>query len=374
MSLIRTLIQRYWLHSFGLTVGTLYLLLSIGNLLSGLLRSNVNFREVLFNHLLETPGHLKFIFPVACLVASLLSIEKLKAQGELTAILACGHSHKKILWALSQAALLVGAVQFLLLAYLAPLIKSKRHDLIQNPEAKFRNLKGRGLRASTIGSGQIWYKNDSYFFSFETYDKANPTLLGLTAYLYSIPPGKDYALIERVIRSPKASFDPALGQWMAPQARVVRNLHTPGFPKVEDLENQAIPLLETPDDFREIEADITTLNIVKLFYYIKKLSENGINVSEYAVLFLEKFSLPLTCLVFALLPSVLAFYPNRRTYGLAKILTFILAFSIVYWPLYSYFVQMGMHSKIGPAVACFGIPSVFALGLATTFYRHRRLI
>ena len=164
MSLIRVLIQRTWLQNFALTGITLYLLLTVGNFLSGLLRTNVNFGEVFFNHLLETPGHLKMILPLSCLMASLLCLEKLKASNELTAILASGHGHKKIVSAILQAAALVAIAQFLILSYLAPFIKSKRHSLIQNPEAKFRNLKGRGLRASTIGSGQIWYKNDSYFF------------------------------------------------------------------------------------------------------------------------------------------------------------------------------------------------------------------
>ncbi len=372
MSLIRVLIQRTWLQNFALTGATLYLLLSIGNFLSGLLRTNVNFGEVFFNHLLETPEHLKMILPLSCLMASLLSLEKLKSSNELTAILASGHGHRKIVSAILQSAALVAIFQFLILSYLAPFIKSKRHALIQNPEAKFRNLKGRGLRASTIGSGQIWYKNDSYFFSFETYDKIRSTLLNLTAYLYSVPPGKDYALIERIIRAREATYVAGKG-WIAPKVQVVRNLHTPGFPRPEYAENQLLPLFETPDDFREIEADITTLNVVKLFGYIKKLNENNINVSEYAVLFLEKFSMPLTCLIFALLPSVLIFYPNRRALGLGKIIALIVAFSIVYWPMNSYLVQMGIHSKINPLAACFGIPFIFILLLSFSFYRHRKL-
>ena len=220
--------------------------------------------------------------------------------------------------------------------------------------------------------GRFGTKTTVIFFSFETYDKIRPTLLNLTAYLYSVPPGKDYALIERIIRAREASYVEGTG-WVAPRTQVVRNLHTPGFPRLEHTQNQILPLFETPDDFKEIEADITTLDVVKLFGYIRKLSENNINVSEYSVLFLEKFSMPLTCLIFALLPSILIFYPNRRTLGLGKIITLIVAFSIVYWPVNSYLVQMGTHSKLNPFAACFAIPLIFVMGLSLSFYKHRKL-
>ncbi len=374
MTIIKTLILKEWYKSFSISAVIFYLLLTISNLIAGLLRSSVNSRDVILNHLVETPVYSKLILPISCLIASLFAINKLKNRNELTAILASGYSRKKLIFNIATAASLVFIIQFLALSYIAPFLKSKRHYLIKNSGAKFRNLKSKGLKSSTIGTGHIWYKNNKYFFSFEAYSKIDNSLSNVTAYIYNGFLDKDDILIEKIIRSPKAIFNPERG-WIMKDAKIIKNLNSDGFPQIEYSRDKIsiLPISEKPKDFKQIEADITTLNIVRLFSYIKKLSQNGINVNEYMVLFLEKISIPFTCIIFALLSSISLFYPNRRDAPFAKNFALIFIFTISYWLVDSYFIQLGINSKLNPFIACFGIPIIFSLFLTMVFYKNQRL-
>jgi lipopolysaccharide export system permease protein len=130
---------------------------------------------------------------------------------------------------------------------------------------------------------------------------------------------------------------------------------------------------ETPSDFKQIEADVTTLNVIQLWRYIKKLNASGINTNEYMIMFLDKFSSSIICVVFALIASIAVFNPNRRTSSFGKNVVFILIFTIVYWFVYTYSLELGKSSKIPPIVACFTVPTLFSFFLVFYFLKNRQL-
>ncbi|CAN0327204.1 unnamed protein product, partial [Chrysoparadoxa australica] len=131
---------------------------------------------------------------------------------------------------------------------------------------------------------------------------------------------------------------------------------------------------EQPGDFKEIESDITTLNTPDLYRYIKTLQDGGINVNEYLVMFYEKFSPSVVCIIFSLIAAIGGFTPNRRGSSFGKNIFFVFVFVILYWLINSYFLELGKSSKIDPFLATFGVPFIFALFLAQQFFRHRKLI
>lgn len=368
MNIIRNLVLRDWYRFFGAAVFVLFLLLSAANLISGFLRRNVTPQEVLLNHLIETPTHLKMIFPVSCLVASLFAINKLKNRNELTAIFSCGYSRKKFISNIFIAALSVGLLQFAISAFLDPFTKARRHQVIENSEAKFRNLKSKGLRASTIGSGKIWYKSNDYFFSFSKYDRNAARLIDLSIFYYN-----NQHQISKVHYAPYAEYNQEKKKWIIPTSRVLENLDTIEFPSEMNKENLILDIEEGPNEFNQIEADITTLSVPKLYNYIKKLSERGINVNEYMVMLLDKFSTAIICVLFGLVATIASFNSNKRNNSMGKNLFIIFIFIIVYWLVNSYFLELGKSSKINPYLACFAVPCFFFVFLSTFFYHHRKL-
>jgi len=366
MPILRSLILKEWFRFFLGAFIILVLLITVAELISGFLRSNVTPVEVILNHLLEIPDKFKLIMPVGCLVASLFSINKLKNRNELTAIFASGYSRKRFMTDIAIGACTIAIIQFGISSFLEPYAKSKKDLLIKNGQSKFKNLKSKGLMASTIGSGKMWFKNDRYFFNFSTFDKQKNQLNDVNIFYYN----KDGLLDKRVVLE-SAKF--VGGAWVGLNANIISNLTNSTFPELSFLKNLNIDIEEMPKDFKDIEADITTLNVFSLYKYISKLNEGGINVNEYMVMLLEKFSIALVCIVFGLVAAIGSFQPNRRGNSFGKNLVFVFILVIFYWLINSYFVELGKSSNLNPFIACFIVPVIFSLYLIHYFIKNKQL-
>lgn len=367
MTTLRELILKEWFRFFLGAFIVLVMLISVAELITGFLRSNVTPVEVIFNHLLELPDKMKLIMPVGCLVASLFSINKLKNRNELTAIFAGGYSRKRFMVDITMATLVVSLFQFFISGFVEPYAISKKDFLIEDGQAKFKNLRSKGLMASTIGSGKMWFKSEKYFFSFSTFDKARNRLNEASIFYYD-----ENNYLKNKVLSQYIEFKD--GKWIGKNVVSYTNLENPDFPTIEKKDESVININEDPKDFKEIEADITTLNIFDLSRYIGKLQEGGINVNEYLVILLEKVSISLICTIFGLVAAIGAFRPNRRGNSFGKTLLGVFVFVIIYWLINSYFIELGKSSKLNPYLACFGVPMIFSLFLAVQFVRNRKLI
>lgn len=367
MSVIRNLVLREWFKYFVGAVILLLMLVSVANLISGLLRENVTAKEVFLNYLIELPSTLMQIFPVSSLVASLFSINKLKNRNELTAIFASGFSRRSYIITICEGALIVALIQFSLGAFIQPTFRQWRTKIMAESVSKFGNLKSQGLKASTIGSGRIWFKTDKYFFSFSAYEKESKTLSEVSIYQYD-----DNYKLARKIEAKRAQHLQDK-EWKFFSGREFSNLGNENFPTVKPFMEMQNTINESPTDFKQIEADITILDIRALYNYIDKLTQAGINTNSYQVMFYERISSPIVCIIFALLATTLVFNPNRRSSTFGKNLIFVFVFVLFYWLVNAYVLALGQSSRISAAFACFSVPVLFTLYLAYYFYKHRRL-
>ncbi|WP_127715548.1 LptF/LptG family permease [Halobacteriovorax sp. HLS] len=366
MNIIRKLILKEWFRFFAGAVIALFLLISVANLISGFLRGNVTALEVVINHFIEIPDYLNKIFPVSCLMASLFSINKLKTRSELTAIFAAGYSRKNYIIDLTLASLLVTFIQFATTSFVGPFVKSHRETFIQGSSHKFRNLRSQGLKSSTIGSGKMWYKSDDYFISFTNYDSVKKEIFNVSLYRLSVD-----SYLEEIETINKVSYQNGL--WVSDKQSSLKKLNQKSFPKIENLSKIPVNINETPDDLSQIEADITILNIFNLWQYIKQLQSSGINISEYMVLFYDKFSNSIICIIFTILASVSIFNPNRRSSSFGNNIALVFFFTILYWLIYSYLLELGNNAKLSPLVATFSVPALFTVLLIIIFSKNRKL-
>lgn len=367
MTGLRYLILKEWLRFFFGSVFVLFLILTIANLISGFLRGNVTATEVLINYLIEVPSSFNKIFPISCLIASIFSVNKLKNRNELVAIFASGFSTRDFLEIIASASLGVAIIQFIMAGYIDPFARKYRGVLLSEGAEKFKNLSSKGLKAATIGSGKIWFKSDNYFFSFNAFDKANNSLKNVDLYLFD----NDHKIIEK-IKARELAYEEG-GQWVLKDGFFINKLEGTGFPELVPFSSRTFTLSESPDDFRQIESDITTLGVGSLWNYVKRIGRAGLSTSEYMVMLLDKFSSALICLVFGLMAAIGIFNPNRRQNTLGKNLGFIFVFTLLYWLIYTYLIELGSTAKINPWLACFLVPAVFGVFITIVFVQNRRL-
>jgi len=367
MSKIHKLIAVEWIRFFSSAFIGLSIVLTVANLISGLLRSNVTASEVVLNHLIEFPGNMGKILPVSCLMGTLFCINKLKNRNELMAIFAAGFSRAKFISVVFILASFVGLLQLICTGYLYPYMKNKADTFIENSNIKFSNLKSQGLGASTIDSGKFWYKSDKYYFSFSTFDKQKNILHDFSLFEFS-----DKNLLKREFLAKSIYFNKD-EKWLAAEGLSIDNLDNKDFPDIAKVKNFPITLYQTPDDFKQIESDINTLGLRAFYKYIKKLDSSGINTNEYKVIIFEKVNNTILCVIFTLLAATSIFNPSRRNTSFGKTIGFVFIFALLYWLVSSYFYELGKSSKVNSVLASFGVTFLFISYLGSTFYKNRHL-
>lgn len=365
-SILKNLIVKEWFRFFfGSTIGLL-LLITVANLISGFLRSNVTPVEVILNFIIELPKFFSMILPISCLIASIFSVNKLKDRNELTVIFASGFSRKDYILTILTCSLMVAFLQVVIVGYLDPVFKQNRDLLIPEGQSKFKNLKSAGLKASTIGSGKMWFKNENRFYSFDAYDAAKKTMSELTVYEIG-EAGVDY------ITTGKSSVNISGDKWKISDGFSLDRLEIEGFPSATKFIENELNLGDTAQTFNQIESDITTLTVLPLFKYIERLDAAGINTNSYKVNFYSTFSFSLICIVFALLALMGIFNPNRRSSSFGKNFIFVFVFTLIYWLVNSYAIELGRSSKISPALACFLVPCLFLFFIIWNILKNREL-
>jgi len=362
MLLLSRIIVKAWFKNLIGAIMVLFLLISAGDLINGFLQGKEVLR-VLLEYSLKMPDLMGKMFPICCLVATLFSLNNLKAHSELISILAAGYSYARIYLLIGSSALFVVALQFANLGFVEPYAnKVKRIEI-----GKSKRSEGKYLTRSSLEGGKFWYKSHDYFASFDYYDRQNRTLNNFEIYFFT-----EKHVSSRILRSAKAVYINA-GKWKLDNVTELSGLNTNTFPLQTKKSHLEVQLNEEPADFGEFEADLTTLPFMQLQRFVFRLSKTGINISEYQILILNKVFLSLTCLIFALIPVATVFNPNRRSSSFGKNVVLTLLVTVVFWVLYSSSIAMGNSGKLPPLVATGIVPTLFLFYVIYTFLKNRKL-
>ncbi len=360
--IISRLIVKSWFKSLFAAVAVFFLLISTAELINGFLGGK-EASKVFLEYAFDLPELMGKMFPICCLIASLFSLNNLKGHSELIAILAAGYSSFKIYTLIGLCSLFMVASQFLLLGYIEPY--SNKVERLEFQKSK--KSEGKYLTRSSLEGGKFWYKSHDYFASFAYFDRHNLLLKDLKVYYFN-----DRHISTKIISAGTAKFL-SPGKWDLSEVSELTSLSDSSFPIRGQKPRLELNLAETPEDFGEFEADLTTLSFFKLANFVTRLSRTGINVSEYQILLLNKIFLSLVCLIFSLIPVSTIFNPNRRSSSFGKNVVLTLLVSIVFWVLYSSSVAFGNSGKVSPLIATGTVPFCFMLIVVVTFLKNRKL-
>lgn len=307
MNYITRIIFKEWFKALVGSCVVLFLMYSIADVVNGFLQG-YDSKRVIVEYVTKIPFVFGKLLPLACLLSTLFSINKLKSHAELMAILASGYSTTRIYVVILISSITLLFFQFFNLGFLEPeLNRFKRQEV-----EKSRKTESKYLARSSIGrAGRLWYKTPDYFVSFIAFDKKNIKLNQPSIYYIS------EKHIKKVVSADSAIY---LGpkRWLFKNSKEVKSLDDNNYPQINDVNDLEIALDEVPEDLNQFESDITTLNIIELNGFIDRLKNAEISYSEYEIMFFEKISLSIACITFALFPIFSLFTPSRRSSSFGK--------------------------------------------------------
>ncbi|AII45383.1 MAG: LptF/LptG family permease [Synechococcus sp. BS301-5m-G54] len=316
---------------------------------------------------LKLPSFLVISFPMATLMATLLAYSRLSANSELTALRSVGVSTVRLVApALVLAILLTGltlvfndvivpqanrsAESTLQRALGRSLATEKGKDIIYS---RFGRLQGRDDEQRGRGLNQLFYAR-----RFEKGEMLDVTVLDFSRVGF-----------RQMLVAEKALWREQEAKWEFLDGQIL-TLNTNGSTTRVDFDRYLYPLSAGPLKVARLPRDANNMTIGEAIKARQLYVEAG-NAKEarrLAVRIQEKFTFPVSCLVFALIGSSLGSRPGSRTsrsqgFGISVLLIlgyYVLSFS---------FSSLGVKGTL-PAVTAAWLPVLISLGCGGALLRQ----
>ncbi len=326
--------------------------LSVGvmfDLVRKIVESGLPFLIALQVLLMRLPSFLVISFAMATLLATLLAYGRLSAGSELTALRSIGVSTRRMIAPALALSLVMTGLTFLFNDVIVPRTNRNAEITLQRALGKAIATEqgedvvysrfGRITRADSNQSGkgltQLFYAR-----KFERGEMLDVTVLDFSRAGYT-----------QMLMANRAIWNDREAKWEFLEGQIL-TLQPTGSTTKAQFDRYLYPLSSGPIKVARLPKDANNMTVAEALQAEKLLSEAG-DVKEarrLRVRIQEKFTLPMSCLVFGLIGSSLGAKPNARTsrsqgFGISVLLI------LVYYVLSFSFSSLGVKGVLMPVFA-----------------------
>ncbi|MFP4477138.1 MAG: LPS export ABC transporter permease LptG [Desulfatibacillaceae bacterium] len=292
---------------------------------------------------LRIPFVIDQVAPVAVLLAVLLTFGLMAKNNELMAFRAAGGSSYHLLAPVLAFGVIASGFLFFWGEMVVP-VAASRANAIWNHGVKNET-------AYSLRERDIWIRQPGLIARFQSLPAGETRALGVSLNYFD----EEFTLVKKydALRGVYGE-----GGWRLEEV-VVQTLGDEGFYEVEHLDSVHVELDVAPDDMRRVQRDSEEMGYFELADYVRRMREEGYDVTRYVVDLADKTAFPLVCLVMATLGGAMGLR-GRQGEGLAVnvVLGVFLAFG--YWVVHSTSVSLGYADILPPVLAAWAANAVFA--------------
>ena len=309
--------------------------------------------------MLSIPRWLAFSVPIGTLMASLFVFTRLSSNSELTALRSLGVTTIRMISAALALSLVMTVFSFVLNDVVVP--RSERYA-----EASLRRALGRSL-ASETGKDIIYPR-----FGVRSGAVDEDTRRGLTQLFYArrFEKGemRDVTVLDftraaftQMLMAEKATWNERQASWDFFDGQIL-TLNPNGSSTKVGFDRYVYPLGSGPLRLAAVEKDAVNMTVAQALQAERLYLDAGSikDARKIQVRIQEKFTVPLTCLVFGLFGATLGCLPSYRT---SRSFSFVLALGIicVYYVVGFSFSSLGVRGTMPPVLAAW-MPLLLSLG------------
>ena len=261
---------------------------------------------------LRLPSFIVLSFPMATLLASLLTYSKLSSNSELKALRAIGISVYRIILPSLLLALVMTGLTFIFNNNIVPYSNSKAEFVLRSSLGKSISIEegediiySRKGNITDLENNKISYSLTHIFYAKDYTDgfMNQVKVLDLSKYGYT-----------QILTADRAFWDPSIKKWELLNGKLVV-FSEKGDSTITKFNSYLYQFNTGPIKIASIPKDANdmTLAEAKKALQIYKDTSNIKEVRRLKVRIQEKFTLPMSCLVFSLIGSSLASIPISRT-------------------------------------------------------------
>ena len=293
---------------------------------------------------LWVPGHAYELLPIAVLIGTLYVLAHLSSNSEYTVMRAAGLSPSRAGAALAKVGLVFVVGTFALGEWIAP----HSEELAQ--QVRMRAMQS--LIGGSLDSG-LWFKDERSFINVREARDATQ-LSGVRIYEFDRS-----SRLRQVTEAARGEYA-GDGRWRL--TGVAQTLLGPAGPTTARLEEAEWRSAMTPELINVLIVAPERMSALKLYRYLKHLSENRQKTERYEIALWKKLFYPLATLVMMALALPFAYMHARS--GMVGIKVFLgILLGILFHMLNSLFSHVGLL-KGWPSVAAAAVPSLLFLATA----------
>jgi lipopolysaccharide export system permease protein len=251
---------------------------------------------------LQVPYFMSLSFPMAMLLASLLSLSRLTADGEIIALRASGVSLYRLVWSVILFGLLVTGSMFIFEELLIPTTQQEVRTLLETPFSQ-----------GVVGGQDrnIFYQEygpDREVKRFFYAQRADGNKLnGLTILDFTKSDAK------QVISAESARWNAAGNTWTFRNGTIYAVTASGAQQQVLDFDEQQLSLPRDPLDLARLDREPEEMTIAQARRYRSIIEQTGDRqrLQKVSIQLHRKFALPFTPVIFALVGSSLGIRSRR---------------------------------------------------------------
>jgi LPS export ABC transporter permease LptG/LPS export ABC transporter permease LptF len=334
------------------TCGTLFILLTLFDLLDDIIRNRIPIIYVLDYFFFYTPQILMVVIPMSVLLAVLINFGILEKNSEITAIKAGGWSLYRIAIPVFIIAAGFCATLFLMQDYVLP-YANIRQDQIRN------TIKGKPPQTS-MSLQRKWIVGESgRIYNYEYFNNSQDSFVNLNIYDVDL---KSTAILQQM-HAARANID-LDGIWTLENGWI-RNYQSQSPDGFRLIKNEKFRFPERAAYFeKEIfePKESSKKTYIELSRYINYLKKTGYNATELQVELNKKISFPVSCLVMALLAVPFSFSTGKK--GAFFGIGLSIAIAMSFWGISGVSEALGTYGLLVPFLAAWAPNILFgAAGL-----------
>lgn len=290
--------------------------------------------------LFKIPQSVSYVFPIALLLAVLITFGLMSKHNELIALKSSGVSIFHLFKPVATLGVLSAVLLFLLSDIVVPTALT-RANRIWLQEVK-------GVATFT---GSKWIKGNHSFFKIGRYDPEGQVISGLTAYYLD-----DQQRFRRRMDAKRAEFEG--GEWVL-QDLLVQDFD-PGTeaPKVSSYSRETVDIGLQPEQLLEITPETEEMSCKALWAVIQKMEAEGDDATRYRVDLQYKMAFPMVCLVMCLIGTAIAVRRKLKG-GLPIIVSYGIGITFLYFITMSICVSFGYGGILPPVAAAWAAHVIF---------------
>lgn len=304
--------------------------------------------------LLNIPGHVYELFPIASLIGTIFALAQLGANSEFTVMRVSGMSGRDMATFLLKTGLVFVALTFVFGEFLAPL-----SDMAAQ---KLRLKATKSVVAQEFRSG-LWVKDESSFINVREV-LPDATLVGVRVFEFD----KSHAL-KSISFAKRATYR---GNNLWALSGVVRTRFDGLSVSVSNIPDLEWKSVLTPNLLNVLLIFPEHMSILTLHRYIQHLVENKQQATRYQIAFWTKIVYPFAVLVMMLLALPFS-YHRRREGGISAKIVLGIMVGLVFYLINQLSARLGLINDWPPFLSA-AIPTLafFIFALATLWWVERR--